>query len=335
MKNIAILSVLIIVVLLGCKREEADFVGPSLENIFGEFSILEDFDITNREVDFFAGESTTFTAQFSKEVDWQVRVTGLTTGSVKIIEGFSSILDVTNARWNGTTTELPLFNTETCAVELSIPSDTISILDTLSIAGTRVAEGLIVADFENGIDPAWTGFVQSGADMSFNITNDIVPAQGNGYYDMGGEVNWDYLIGLIDFPAAAFDGATAYPLNPNPGAVYFNVMLYLPEGINNEIVLFQFREDDNGDGFYTENTEDMFSVELNNDLEPGWQLISIRYADMPTLINGAPASPLGNGLYEPNKLSKISCLFLADPSTGYSQTFMDYMIFTEDGPLQP
>jgi len=334
MKKISVLSFLAIVILLGCKRDDPEFIGPSLENIFGEFSVLEDFDITNRNVNFFDGQTTTFTAQFSKEVDWQVHVTGLTSGSHKVIEGFSSILDATNAKWNGTTTDLPLFNVETCAVELRIPSDSISILDTLNVLGTRVAEGLIVADFENGIDPGWTGFVQSGADMSFNITNDVVPGQGDHYYDMGGEVNWDYLIGLIDFPAAALGGDT-YPLNSNPGMVYFNVMLYLPEGINNEIVLFQFREDDNGDGFYTENAEDMFSIEMNGTLEPGWQLISMRYADMQTLVNGAPSSPIGNGLYEPNKLSKISCLFLANPETGYSQTFMDYIIFTEGGPLNP
>ncbi|MFT4661528.1 MAG: hypothetical protein ACI8XB_001805, partial [Patiriisocius sp.] len=329
MRKLSLLSLLGLLVLISCKRDDPEFIGPSLANVFGPFDVLEDFDITDRQVDFLGGESTTFTAIFSKEVDWEVHITGLETGGVKSIAGFGSVLDASNALWNGTTTSLPLFNIETCAVELRIPSDTILILDTLEVISNRVADGFIIADFEDGmINAGWTGFVQSGADMSFNITDDVVPGQGNKYYDMGGEVDWDWLIGLIDFPATAY-GADAFDLNPNPGAVYFNVMLYLPPNINNELVLFQFREDDNGDGFYTENVEDMFSIELNNDLEPGWQLISVRYADLQTLVNGAPAAPLGNGLYEPNKLSKISVLFLANPSSGYSQTLMDYLIFTE------
>ncbi|NND95251.1 MAG: hypothetical protein HKN45_10320, partial [Flavobacteriales bacterium] len=75
-------------------------------------------------------------------------------------------------------------------------------------------------------------------------------------------------------------------------------------------------------------------IELTG-LDAGWQVISVRYADMPTLVNGAPAAPFGNGLYEPNKLNRVSVLFLANPVTGYSQTLMDYLIFTEGGPLVP
>jgi hypothetical protein len=52
-------------------------------------------------------------------------------------------------------------------------------------------------------------------------------------------------------------------------------------------------------------------------------------------VNGVPATPAGNALKEPNKLMQISVLFLADPATGYSQTLMDYLIFTENAPLEP
>jgi len=84
MKNFAILSVLLLILISGCKREDPEFTGPSLDNLFGEFSVLEEFDITNRNVDFSQGETSTFTAVFSKEVDWEVHVTGLETGYSRV-----------------------------------------------------------------------------------------------------------------------------------------------------------------------------------------------------------------------------------------------------------
>jgi hypothetical protein len=333
-KNLILGSLsLLLLAFVACERTEAEFQGPALSNIFGPFSVLEEFDISNRNVDFESGETTTFTAIFSKQVDWTVEIKGLESGAVKRISDFSSELSSANARWNGTTTDVPLFRAEQCAVELRVPSDSLIVYDTLTVESVRQINGLVVADFESGFLPGWVLFAQSGADMSFFIDDEITAAQGNNYYDMGGLVDFDYLIGYLDFPATVYGGPT-YALSPDPAAVYFNVMLYLPAGISNEIVLFQFMEDDNENGAYSGSSEDMFSLELTG-LDVGWQLVSIRYADLPTLINGAPSAAIGNGLYEPHKLNKIRVLFLANPASGYSQTLMDYLIFTTGGPLNP
>jgi hypothetical protein len=53
------------------------------------------------------------------------------------------------------------------------------------------------------------------------------------------------------------------------------------------------------------------------------------------LVNGAPATPKGNGLRDPNKLTKISMLHLANPNDGFASSKLDLMIFTQNGPLQP
>lgn len=334
MRTQIISALALILTLSACEREDKQFMGPALTDIFGDFSVLEEFDISDRQVDFANGESTTFTALFSKQVDWEVRIEGLESGAIKSISGFSSILDAsTSAVWNGTTTELPLFKVEECAVELRVPSDSLVVHDTITVTSVRDISGITIADFENGMQSGWNVFAQSGANMSFAIRDDIPAAQGDKYYDMGGEVSWDYLIGLIDFPASAYPDGT-FGLSPDPSAVYFNVMLYIPEGITNEIVLFRFNEDENEDGLWSDSSEDQWALELTG-LDQGWQQVSIRYSDMVTLINGQPAAPFGNGLYEPNKLHTISVLFLANPATGYSQTLMDYLIFTEGGPLVP
>jgi len=116
--------------------------------------------------------------------------------------------------------------------------------------------------------------------------------------------------------------------------VYFNTFLYKPENINNGLVLFQFREDDNGDGVYSTNQEDMFSLQITPS-QNGWQHVFRKYDDLQTLVNGSEASPIGNGLHEPDKLLQVSVLFLANPASGYSQCLLDNVVFTEGGPLQP
>ena len=56
---------------------------------------------------------------------------------------------------------------------------------------------------------------------------------------------------------------------------------------------------------------------------------------MPTLVNGAPVDPIGNGIYEPEKLIQVSILMLANPVSGYAQAYMDLMLFTENQPFKP
>ncbi len=344
MKKIIILFAVSLLI-ISCERK-TETLGPDLSDIYGPFTVFEEFDVSKNTVDFSTGESINFSARFSKTVDWEVKIIGQTSGATKILTGKTKVLDETTARWKGSTTELPMFKTEKCNAYIIIEDE--GYADTIlniTINGTKVNDGFNVADFENGINPDWKIFKQSGANMSFFTVQSDTAAQADHYYDMGGEVTFDYLIGYIYFPADAYvDSATnlpyeRFPLSSNPGDVFFNVLLNVPEGINNEIVLFQLTEDDNEDGIFQESSEDMYSIELKHGgdagLQAGWQTISVRYSDLTALVNGAPATPNGNGIKEPHKLMEVRTLFLADPSSGYSQTFMDYMIFTENGPLEP
>jgi hypothetical protein len=331
--SLAVFATLVLVLgFAGCAKDD-QFDGPSLVDIFGEFSVLTPFAVNTNNVNFAEGGSVVFTALFSKQVNWTVTITGEQSGAQRIISGFSNELTGSNARWNGSTTNLPMFRAENCTATLTIAGEEASFTETITIEAAKVNNGLLLADFEDGFPAEWNTFVQSGANMSFVVTDTEAAGQGSRYYDMGGEVNWDYLIGLFDIPGAAYGDEATFPLSPNPGNVYFNTLLYNPAGINNAITLIQFREDDNMNGTY-EAGEDMWSIEITGQ-EPGWQLISRRYSDIPTLVNGQPSPALGNGIYEPHKLIQVSVLFLANPVTGYSQNYIDYLIFTENAPLQP
>lgn len=318
---------------VSCNRD-TEPLGPGLDEIYGPFSVLEDFQVSDNSVDFKSGENLVFSVRFSKTVDWELHVIGETSGAEKVLTGKSKVVDESNATWDGTTTTPPMFKEESCWAYVTVPEE--GYADTimgLTIDSARSVSGFVVADFENGINPGWNIFAQSGANMSFNIVEADSAAQSGHYYDMGGEVSWDWLIGLIDFPASAY-GEQAYPLSDNSGEVYFNTFLYVPEGISNEVILFQFSEDEDGNGSFQSASEDMYSLELRG-LETGWQLISVRYSDLQALVNGQPSTPAGNEVHEPHKLYQVSLLFLANPSSGYSQTFVDYIVFTENGPLVP
>jgi hypothetical protein len=132
-----------------CKVDD-EFEGPSLIDLYGEFTLVNDLDITNRDVDFSTGETTTFTASFSKNVNWTLEVKGLQSGAIKRFEGFSNVIDASNATWTGTTTDLPMFRAEDCAVQLSIENVADTLHDTLTVVGSKVYQGFVAADFENG-----------------------------------------------------------------------------------------------------------------------------------------------------------------------------------------
>jgi hypothetical protein len=153
---------------------------------------------------------------------------------------------------------------------------------------------------------------------------------------MAGTVNWDWLIGLIDFvPKAINSNYVVYPLNSNPQSVYFNCLVYGDASVQNpSIILFQFKEDENADGIINANSEDEYDYQLKVDWS-GWKLISVRYADVVTLVNGSPSTPNGNAVHNPDKIGKISMLHLADKTGGFASTKIDYIMFSDNQPIQP
>lgn len=333
MNYLKLLSAFILLFAFGGCTTEQEFDGPSLNDLYGDFSILQPFSVAAEQVDFSSGASTHFTAAFSKNVEWKIRITGLQSGAEKEITGFSNLIDQSNSAWKGTITTLPLFKQEVCAVELTFTAEVDTLRDTLSILETRVNEGLLLSDFENGTNPDWTSFVQSGANMSFVVQSADSAAQGSHYFDIGGTVNWDWLIAYLYMPASAY-GSPTFNLSSNASQVYFNAMLYKPRELSNGLFLFQFTEDDNEDGTFSAATEDMYSIEVPM-TQNGWSQLSIRYSDLTALVNGQPAAPAGNGVLEPNKLFRVQILFLANPNSGYAHAFLDYLIFTEGAALEP
>ncbi len=335
MKNkINILLLLSIIAIVGCRKKSSTFEGPSIDEIYSNFKLIQPFKANKDSVNFATGDKVVFTAQFNKIVEWTISIKGKTSQAEKIIKGSSKTIDATNATWNGSTTNFPVFGIEDCDVLLTIKDVADSFKVSEKIIGKKTNPGFTIADFETGLLSTWTKFIQTGADMDFKVKTDNLAPEGGSYLNMAGTVNWDWLIGLIDFPASAYGTANTLPLKANPDAVYFNAMVYGEPNTNPSIVLFQIKEDENADGVINANNEDQYDLEIRVDWS-GWKLVSIKYNDIPSLVNGAPATPKGNALHNPDKIGKISMLHLANPSDGFASSKLDYIIFTDNEPLQP
>jgi hypothetical protein len=333
-KKISILVLLTLTLFVACRKDTKNFDGPSITDIYSNFKVLENFKADRDSVNFATGQKVLFTASFNKIVDWTITIKGLTSGSVKEIIGTGKAIDASNGMWNGSTSTFPIFAIENCSVKLSIKDVTDTFTIAQKIVGAKPLTGFMVADFETGLKTGWTKFAQTGANMDFQVKTDALAPEGKKYLNMAGTVNWDYLIGLVDFPATAYGTAKTFPLNTNPDAVFFNCMIYGVPNTNPSIVLFQFKEDENADGAINANTDDQYDYEVKVNWE-GWKLISVKYKDLATLVNGVPATPKGNGLHNPDKLGKISMLHLANPNDGFASSKLDLMIFTENTALQP
>lgn len=322
--------ILIMIVLFSCRKDKATD-GPSLNNLFGPFAVLTDLEASQNTVDFGAGETVYFTAELSKTSTWQLRIVGLTSGAEKIVDGLNQSINAEAYVWDGSTTELPMFKSEFCAIELTFPGQSDTVLrDTIEVITPKVNEGFVVADFENGFNPGWSTFIQTGASMDFQIKSDLVlSAEGGAYYNMQGEVTWDWLVGLVNFRATAYGSPTYSTLNTNPDVVYFNAMIYGEPGFPNSLVLFQFDEDDNEDGTFDEGSEDRYAYEIPVTWS-GWKQVSMSYSEIAAL-----AAASGNQVPEPHKLKDINMLHLANPASGIAKSKLDYIIFTENGALNP
>ncbi len=316
-----------------CRKDPTVFDGPNIEETLGSFRVTQNFAANKDSVRFSSDEKVIFSAKFNKTVNWTITVTGQSSQAKKVIAGQSKTIDATNAVWNGSTTNFPLFKAENCSAKLKIEGVQDSFLVNVEIRTIKQNTGLVLADFENGFNTKWTKFIQNGLNMDFAIKTDAVTPQGAKYLRMAGTVSWDYLIGLIDFNAQAYGTTKTMALDANPNNVYFNCLIYGEPGTNESLVLFQFKEDENADGTINASSDDQYDYQITVNWE-GWKLITVKYADIISLTNGQPTTPKGNSVHNPDKIGKISMLHLANPANGFAACKIDYIIMT-NSPLQP
>ena len=315
--------------IIACNHKDDIFEGPSLEDQYGDYNLVQSLSFSKSQIDFSANDQV-FYAQFSISVNWEIRLTGLTSGATKSITGKSKNIDAENGIWTGGAETFPSFGIEKCLVELTVPSKTNdTIRDTFAITGLKVNSALnIVADFENGIDSTTVEWSQTTV-AQIIVCGDGNAAKGNCYYSLGGNVPWDWGIGNI-----VFTNPGSYGLSSNASAEFFNMAIKGIKFPGTSIIQVSFQEDDNEDGVFDDATEDSWVYQYTV-VDSTWQLVSFSYSTLDTDADGAIVVTNGNQLLEPHKIYSVNAFQLADPNAGEVLTYLDQLVFTNGGPYEP
>jgi hypothetical protein len=320
--------------LVSCRKDEIDVAdGPSLNDLFGPFYLVEDFGVSQNQIDFTADGDLIFTAELSKNTEWIIDITGVQSGARRVITGSDRVLSSENAAWEGGANAFPAFALEDAYIEVTFPNEegAAVLYDTITITGLKTDDGILISSFEDGVGTNWSNFNQS------TVTGGIVcgngeAAVGNCQYSFEGAVGWDWAIGSVMIQP---DNGT-FNLPASASNLYFNMAFKALENVGpeNSFVQIWFDEDENGDGVFDELTEDRFLIDYwSTDTE--WDLMSILYSELQFDIDGNQVVTNGNGLPEPSKLVSVNIFFLANPANGNSKALVDHLIFTTDNPYTP
>ena len=325
---------LIFLLIMSCRKNDEDTIeGPSLNDLYGPFSILSNLEL-NENVNFSSGESVAFDMEISKQTNWEIEIVGSTTGATRKFTGSDRIISTENAHWQGGADEFPSFGLEKSYITVRFPNeeDAPVISDSITITGLKNDKGTLITSFENGFQSHWDLFNQTTVSGSITCSDDQA-AKGDCYYKWDGYVPWDWAIGSVQINAP--DSGFGLPANAN--TLFFNMgnKMVSNTGPNQCFIQFWFDEDDNGDGTFDEATEDRFIYEYwyENDQ---WNVISFKYGDLKYDADGNIADVKGNGLPEPSKLISINVFFLANKDSGEeSEGYVDHIIFTENETYKP
>jgi hypothetical protein len=333
-----ILTALFALVVSGCSHETDTFDGPDLVDRFGAFNVLTDLAVSQPTVDFAAGETVFFTAEFNKNVNWVIEITGTVSGSVKRIEGFDKNANASNALWDGGPTNLPLFANEVCNVVLTVPEEPsfmgTGTVETLSQKNYSTS-GALFTDFETDLGAnAFIGNFEFEFTPQTGRQTDI-PAEGNTYFRLEGtdDVVANFFVGLVELNAA-ITGQTYAPVPTTvPEELYFNCFLYSDAGPHG-LGIIDFYVDGNDNGTYEETGDIAFRIPVDYDLATwdGWIQVSHPMSEIQN--NGNPITQ-----QQLEKLVNIRLLLISDmnsqPNPPLQVGFgIDYMIFTDGGPLE-
>lgn len=322
----------LILSIAACDHETEPFDGPSLVDRFGPFEVTQPISINTESVDFEAGETVIVSGEFNKNIDWIIKIEGLESGAVKLINGFDRFIGEGNAVWEGGTTTLPFFRAEPCRLTISVPEEP-EFGDTLFVEAlsTKVYPGNLVTGFEQVVGNS----VQVN-DFEFELTesgrvNDEVAGEGEYFFRLRGTDNEsggptdNFFVGLGTI-LPSVNGETYFQVPTTvPENLYLNFHLLGYGSAYTRCVIAVFT-DSNNNGVYDDGPDD--GVEFTVDVPfTGWRLQSFSFAD------------LGFSSEELEKLVGIRVILISQnnlqPSPREQVSFgTDFFTFTQGGPLR-
>ena len=344
LKTKLILFLGLVCFLYTCTKE--DFEGPSIDNLYGSFEIMEPLILTNDNPSFTSNEQVGFYCVLNKPVEWKISIQGLSTNANREITGFSSLIDSNTVVWNGGPSQVPFFSEESCSVELTFENEVDTLRDTITIVSAKTYEnGIWLEDFEDGLPSDGLVYYNTdGGGMTFSVANDDA-LLGSSYFKMGGRVNWDWVIGSQDLPLNISD------ISQVSDDLYINIGMLsdLEDWHTGQFINILISEEtdtpfndnlDNNASDLFESTMEVYKMKVPIDWN-GWQLKSFRYSDF------EPRDPNNPDIVfdmNPNNIRAIRITCQACPSSSGNpicpenfgkdvRTDIDHIIFTANSAL--
>ena len=147
-KSPILLFFIILICFNSCEKE--NFIGPSIETLYGKLIILEPFD-NNKPVgiDFSNNDTLRFTSSFSISAEYEINITGRNSGATYSVTGLGS--DLSAAYWFGESDNVFFKENEWCDLELSFNGFDTTLLDSIKVLGERDFSdiGTLLTSFES------------------------------------------------------------------------------------------------------------------------------------------------------------------------------------------
>lgn len=131
------LLVLTTMVIVSCKREKKDFIGPEVAIASNKFALTTPFSIQKATINF-TNDSNWFSTTFNERVSWTITVRGVKSKAEKIIKGTSNEINISNSSWKGGHSGLNFFQAnEDIISALTVFGKSEVWYDTSKITGVR------------------------------------------------------------------------------------------------------------------------------------------------------------------------------------------------------
>lgn len=326
MKNIIINNTRLLgfVALLGsalifgaCEREiledlesqNKNFVGPSLcpEN----FEYSSAFTASTSSPNFMSGDVVNITAGMNQVVEWEVTITGTTTGAVKTYSGTS---DTINVNWNGRADKGSIFfGSESCELSISVACQDV-ISSTLNVTATDFSnQGYLLSDFDTpGVVTSWYAYGTPKVGINAETTSPVSASpQGGEYWRLEGNST------ALEWFFGGMGNNTPIDLSMttnNADSIYCNLLIN-GNGTANSEALIVFRE------------AGTFRTYRKHIDWQGWKMISFKLSDAVNLGNSVALS-------DPSAVDIFEMELGAFPEqTKIADVIFDFVLFTEGAPF--
>lgn len=256
-------------------------------NFLTDVILQNNLTVSTSSIDFSGGNEVFFNAEFSREVNWSLKIIGMESGAIKEFTGNGMIIDQSISSWNGSASASSIFQAEQCEVTLT-STDYPNFTETIqvNVIEPKPLGGDLITDFEQDL-----GISLFIGDFEFELAEagqvqDANAIQGSSYLYLEGTDNSsggptdNFFVGLARL-IPLFQGNTYFSVpSTDPSQLYFNALAFnvLPYSR----LRVEIKVDSNNNGQFDQGLDQTFFFEYDGvqDSPAGWNDLNFAMSDV-------------------------------------------------------